>query len=647
MRVLVQRPQDDRWGPEDLHCLPAVAVLLGIFGYVVVKNAWLCDDAFLSLRTVENFLGGYGCTWNVAERVQIFTHPLWLFVLCVSCTIVGNAYFAALTAALAITFCAVFLLVLRLAKAGPSAVLVLIVLSMSKAFIDYSTSGLENPMTHLLLALFFCVYFVSPRNLGSFFVMSLTANFALLNRMDSILLIFPALAAAFFHSRKPPEGIGVKAAIGVFLYSMGPFIAWELFSLWYYGTPFPNSAYAKLLNGIPQMDLIKHGGAYYWNSLAWDPVTLSVILSAVVGAVLLMEKYDFVPAALGIGLYCLYILYIGGDFMSGRFLTGPLFLAAIVFSQMRPIELRPLLLVSAVLILVGLFNPRSPYVASDLSPQEVMRAKGVYDERQYYAERFGLVNVLTERRLSTYRIPETNSPSTEVCIECGFKAYISPRTTHFIDIAGLGDPLLARLEPGASWLLRRWRIGHFLRVIPGGYKESVVSGENRLADPPVRQYYSALHVAARGNLLDPDRLGVIWKLNTGQYRKLTEGYVAASLLKGRLLIPSDVSQPMPDGSQPWAGMGIGPGGATIELGRTVDSPNMKISLTANYVYEIGFLLLGKPFYGVEVGPVNGRGLVAHRISIPRDSAAHGYDTISVRPVQGRTFPAIGYVEFLR
>jgi hypothetical protein len=74
---------------------------------------------------------------------------------------------------------------------------------------------------------------------------------------------------------------------------------------------------------------------------------------------------------------------------------------------------------------------------------------------------------------------------------------------------------------------------------------------------------------------------------------------------------------------------------------------MKISLTANYVYEIGFLLLGKPFYGVEVGPVNGRGLVAHRISIPRDSAAHGYDTISVRPVQGRTFPAIGYVEFLR
>jgi arabinofuranosyltransferase len=29
----------------------------------------------------------------------------------------------------------------------------------SKAYIDYSTSGLENPLTHLLIVLFFIVYF--------------------------------------------------------------------------------------------------------------------------------------------------------------------------------------------------------------------------------------------------------------------------------------------------------------------------------------------------------------------------------------------------------------------------------------------------------------------------------------------------------
>ena len=34
-------------------------------------------------------------------------------------------------------------------------VLALSTLALSKAFVDYSTSGLENPLTHLLLAGFF------------------------------------------------------------------------------------------------------------------------------------------------------------------------------------------------------------------------------------------------------------------------------------------------------------------------------------------------------------------------------------------------------------------------------------------------------------------------------------------------------------
>ena len=33
------------------------------------------------MRTVDNFVNGYGLTWNVAERVQAYTHPLWMFLL--------------------------------------------------------------------------------------------------------------------------------------------------------------------------------------------------------------------------------------------------------------------------------------------------------------------------------------------------------------------------------------------------------------------------------------------------------------------------------------------------------------------------------------------------------------------------------------
>ncbi|MBN1250426.1 MAG: hypothetical protein JXC32_22370, partial [Anaerolineae bacterium] len=58
-----------------------VTVLLLGFGALVVRNAWLSDDAYITFRTVDNFVHGYGLTWNVAERVQVYTHPLWMFLL--------------------------------------------------------------------------------------------------------------------------------------------------------------------------------------------------------------------------------------------------------------------------------------------------------------------------------------------------------------------------------------------------------------------------------------------------------------------------------------------------------------------------------------------------------------------------------------
>jgi len=48
---------------------------------VLIKTAWLCDDAFITFRTMDNFVNGYGLRFNVVERVQAYTHPLWLFVM--------------------------------------------------------------------------------------------------------------------------------------------------------------------------------------------------------------------------------------------------------------------------------------------------------------------------------------------------------------------------------------------------------------------------------------------------------------------------------------------------------------------------------------------------------------------------------------
>ena len=49
--------------------------------FVCVRSAWVCDDAFITMRTVDNLVHGYGPRWNPAERVQTFTHPLWAMLL--------------------------------------------------------------------------------------------------------------------------------------------------------------------------------------------------------------------------------------------------------------------------------------------------------------------------------------------------------------------------------------------------------------------------------------------------------------------------------------------------------------------------------------------------------------------------------------
>ena len=49
-------------------------------------------------------------------------------------------------------------LVVRLAGSMPMAAARLTILLCSRAFIDYSTSGLENPLTNLFLVLFITCY---------------------------------------------------------------------------------------------------------------------------------------------------------------------------------------------------------------------------------------------------------------------------------------------------------------------------------------------------------------------------------------------------------------------------------------------------------------------------------------------------------
>ena len=57
-----------------------LAVYVLVVAVSIVKKAWIYEDAYITFRTIENFFNGFGLRWNPDERVQTYTHPLWLFL---------------------------------------------------------------------------------------------------------------------------------------------------------------------------------------------------------------------------------------------------------------------------------------------------------------------------------------------------------------------------------------------------------------------------------------------------------------------------------------------------------------------------------------------------------------------------------------
>lgn len=74
----------------------AVLLLTLLLAVGAVKSAWLADDAFITLRTVRNLLDGFGPVWNVGERVQAYTHPLWMFLLTGAVALTHEYYYTSL-----------------------------------------------------------------------------------------------------------------------------------------------------------------------------------------------------------------------------------------------------------------------------------------------------------------------------------------------------------------------------------------------------------------------------------------------------------------------------------------------------------------------------------------------------------------------
>ena len=488
------------------------ALAIGLFLVAVSRTAWLSDDAYITLRTVDNLASGYGLRWNVAERVQTYTHPLWMLLLALPYWLTREPYFTPLAVSIICSTAAVWILLTRIAASAWTALLAGTVVVFSKAFVDYSTSGLENPLTHLLLAVF-VLLLIRDRGLMPLW---LIASLLMVNRLDAGLLVLPALLVRTANQ-------GCRAAARAVPLGLAPLLVWELFSLVYYGFPFPNTGYAKLGIGAGAGTLMAQGGLYLLDSATNDPVTLLALAGMTVAALTARPRQSW-PLALGVGLYLAYVVRIGGDFMSGRFLTAPLLVAMANFARIdwvlpRAVMASASLVPVATFAVLGLLTTTRPPLRSGantfiLTPAEGLGIGGVADERAFYYRYTGLLRWTRAQPLPFNaevqwgREAAAAQQPVVVHHNVGLFGFFAGPAVHVIDPYALGDPLLARLPP-----IPGWRIGHFEREIPEGYPESVRTGRNVIADTAVAMKYEQLKLITQGPLWSRRRWRAMLTLN--------------------------------------------------------------------------------------------------------------------------------------
>lgn len=533
-----------------------VAAALSAFVFVCVVNAWVVDDAYITLRTVDNFVHGYGLRWNVFERVQSYTHPLWMMAMSFAYFITREHYFTILALGW-ITTAATLWYTFRATTSAHSEVHLLayaswvMLLLASKAFMDYSTAGLENPLSHALFALFYFSLTRAPSpaaaRLGPLFFI---ASLSFVNRQDTVLLYLPALAFALTHRVLAGRTLAIGASqesvnrwnlvgdLRTLALATSPAWLWEMFSVGYYGFPFPNTAYAKALNnGIGYDFSIAQGSRYLANSFDMDPITLATVGGGMITATWLLKKNRTTPhfwLMLGCVLYVTYVWLMGAasTHMSGRFLTLVFFVATLValdtLRTQTPVVLGATL---ALLLIYQLSTYDAPLRTLGCNwatqPRDTQIWRGVMDVRRYVcAQGAALANGLHAKRPLPdhdwfYKGLEAKRESEqEVVINLGgadgwgaigYYGYAAGPQVRIIDRLALADPLLARLPVRSDWS----RIaGHYERLIPDGYVESVTTLDNHIIDPKLHHLYDDIRLATQAPLFATGRLDAILRLNT-------------------------------------------------------------------------------------------------------------------------------------
>lgn len=499
---------------------------------VYVFFAWHSDDAYHAYIMAKNLVEGNGFVYNVIERVNASTCPL--FTLCVAAVycICRNMFISGLAVGILFSALAIYIVLYKVAGTKQQIIFSTIALVGSTCFVTYTTAGLENSLLYFLSAVFYYIFFnkdeYSDKEL---FLMGLAVGLVGVTRMDAVLFFVIPVCYAYLFKRKDCSFI---KCVGIGLGSLSPFIVWELFSLFYYGFFVPNTAFAKLSTDIALIEYFERGVHFLKVSCVFDVFLTIIPLVYLIGCVLHCNIKRCL-SVVSMAAYVAYIIYIGGDFMVGRHLTVLYFISVFgcVF-LMREYEKKDrigVVILGGALLALGL----NAVIPTAYVEQHMFSKKpgGVTDERAYYSPTTGLrsnlkgilkgdENLFIKHTWTTVDYAQFEGAKGVILdLAPGIVVYYDNKKIHMVDDYALGDPLLSKLPAVYN---EYWRVGHNHRMIPEGYRESLATMTNQIKNESLKEYYDKILLIVRGELFSAERIKTIIDMNLGKYDYLLEEY---------------------------------------------------------------------------------------------------------------------------
>lgn len=624
------------------------------------RYAWTFEDTFITFRVIDNFVNGFGLRWNTVERVQVFTHPLWLLLLTPVYALTHEVILSTAAVSAACTLITLVLLYTSgIYRSSLTTSALILILFSTTTFPTYSSSGFENPLNHLLACLF--SLFVLQGSLGrSPFTTSIVAALGMVTRLDTALFYLPSLLSTCISQRQ---------SIPRILLGLVPLLLWEVFSLLYYGVLIPNTALAKVPHGVDTLTILRQGWTYFSDLVSKDLLASAIIglaflqILSTISRITLSNFREILQEPLvvlnaGTILYCAYVVWIGGDYLSYRFWSLPLVTAAITgfywierMDRSQPYVLSRFSLVSCLGIACAVqffINITSSTTVTSIGDDRLNSFFAPLSLPAYISHKMNLDHAWRTSGLELRKRAEALDAAGKTFVSeqslIGIVGYYAGPHAHLVETYALTEPLLARLPTHGTW-----RIGHFPREIPPGYLQWLTEGDASKLDPILETYLQILTKITREPIFSLSRLRLLIPFALGLNDRPLKNFVSVNVPNSRYIIPlSGLSRETTPGA-PWNDSNhviIPPGGILeVVVDRKVEAEMFEIAVDCNDTYTIDFLTEDNSHFRCRPAQGACPGMVIVKLPVPPGVRGRTVRRVSISPSDGDGSYSIGHLIF--